>query len=54
MQPDLKEQFYAVYLLDIFAALNILNLEMHDCNQHIVVFYSRINAFKAKIKLSQT
>jgi len=38
MQPDLHEQFYTIYLLDIFAALNILNLEIHECHRHIIVF----------------
>jgi len=53
MQANLFE-LCSAYLVNIFAALNNLNLRMQGCNHHVIAFHSTINAFRAKLKLWHT
>jgi len=49
MQVNLYE-LYTIYLVNIFATLNNLNLKMQECNHLIIAFHSNINVFKVTLK----
>jgi len=54
MQANLYKM-YRAYLVNIFATLNNLNLEMQECYYYtIIAFHSSINVFKVTLKLWQT